>query len=106
MRRHPKSKSKYRIPVQAFELGDIVTIGEINELFDEELERFQPIFGRIVTTFSTGKWGKVDEKTAWKNDMNVKRGEGRLVGLFETQFGTIEIVNTWNRERTELRLKQ
>lgn len=102
MRRH----SNRRGPKQIFELGEIVMIGEINELWDEDLELFQPIFGRTVHNFSTGKWGKVDEKTAWKNDMNVKSGTGRLVGLFETQFGTIEIINSWNRERTEIRLKQ
>lgn len=101
-----KKKSKYTGPKQVFELGDIVTIGEINELWEEDFEIFQPIFGRLVHNFSTGKWGKVDEKTAWKNDMNVKKGEGRLVGLFETQYGTIEIINTWNRETTEIRLKQ
>ena len=101
-----KKQSKRGVPQQVFELGEIVGIGEINEIWEEDLERFQPIFGRVVTSFCTGKWGKVDEKTAWKNDMNVKKGEGRLVGLYETQYGFIEIINTWNRERTELRLKQ
>ena len=100
-----KSKSKHWVPKQVFELGDIVLMDDVNEMLEEDI-RFQPILGRTINTFSTGKWGKVDEKTAWKNDMNVKRGEGRLMGLFETQFGMLELVNTWNRERTEVRLKQ
>lgn len=91
---------------QVFELGEIVAIGEINDIWDEEVELFQPIFAMVLHKFSSGKWGKVDAKTAWKNDMNLKSGEGRLVGLYETQFGTIEIINTWNRERTELRMHQ
>lgn len=100
------NKPKRKSLTQVFELGEIVGIGEINDIWDEEVELFQPIFAMVLHKFSSGKWGKVDEKTAWKNDSNVKKGEGRLVGLFETQFGTIEIINTWNRERTELRLKK
>ena len=100
-----KSKPKYLGPKQVFELGDIVLTREVFEILDDDL-RFQPILGRTIHNFSTGKWGKVDEKTAWKNDMNVKRGDGRLVGVFETQFGTLELTNTWNRERTEVRLQQ
>lgn len=100
-----KNKPKYLGPKQAFELGDIILMKEVFEILDEDI-RLQPILGRAIHNFSTGKWGKVDEKTAWKNDSNVKKGEGRLVGVFDTQFGTLEIINTWNRERTEIRFKQ
>ena len=87
-----------------FELGEIIILGEANEIIVESKLVFQNLIAKNLHFYSLGKWGKVDGKTAWKNDMNVKSGEGKIIGLYETPFGKIEISTNYKRTFTEIKM--
>lgn len=90
---------------ELFQLGELVILGEANEIIVESKLVFQNLIAKNLHFYSLGKWGKVDSKTAWKNDMNVKSGEGKIVGKYDTQYGKIEISTNWNRTLTEIKME-
>lgn len=98
----PQKKERVVKP-ELFDLGDIIVLPEVQEVIVESKLVFQNIVGRCVHNYSEGRWGKVDEATAGKNRAHLRKGEGRLVGLYETPFGTLEIATNGERKYTNVR---
>ena len=98
----PKKQERVVKP-ELFDLGDIIIRPEVQEVIIESKLVFQNIVGRCVHNFSEGRWGKVDEGTSVKNRVHLRKGEGRLVGIYETPFGTLEIATNGERKYTNVK---
>ncbi len=91
---------------ELFELGQIVIVEDVQEIIEDGNLALQNILGKCLHQYSFGKWGKTDPQRAWKNEMNVKKGDGRISAMYETPYGNIEITTNWKRETTEIRFAE
>ena len=96
-------KQERVVKPELFDLGDIIIRPEVQEVIIESKLVFQNIVGRCVHNFSEGRWGSVDEGTAVKNRIHLRKGEGRLVGIYETPFGKLEIATNGERKYTNVK---